>query len=311
MLISILIKEIHADQPIIFFTADHLIEKIGKFNKLLNKNKKNLTKSNIFIFGIKPDTPSKEFGYLITKKNNKNLNKVTRFYEKPNYLKAKNIVKKGGYWNSGMFFMRKDSIINNFKKYNRKMYKNCLSTVNQSKLKNNVYYLNKKNFIKITAKSFDYTILEKAKDINAIKLDIPWFDLGSWKEILSMFNRKKIKYFNKKNIYIRPWGKYVNLYLGKNFLIKELSINSNGILSLQKHFHRSEHWLVTSGKPKITLKNKFIYKKPNETVFIPKGTIHRIQNPNKKIVKIMEAQLGSILKETDIVRYEDFYGRVN
>ena len=196
-------------------------------------------------------------------------------------------------------------------KYQNSTYKSCLKAVLKSKYRNNVYYLNKKNFIKITAKSFDYTILEKAKDINAIKLDIPWFDLGSWKEILSMFNRKKIKYFNKKNIYIRPWGKYVNLYLGKNFLIKELSINSNGILSLQKHFHRSEHWLVTSGKPKITLKNKFIYKKPNETVFIPKGTIHRIQNPNKKIVKIMEAQLGSILKETDIVRYEDFYGRVN
>ena len=63
--------------------------------------------------------------------------------------------------------------------------------------------------------------------------------------------------------------------------------------------------MVTQGKPKITLKKKFFSKKPNETIFIPKGAIHRIQNPNKKIVKIMEAQLGSILRETDIVRYED------
>ena len=69
--------------------------------------------------------------------------------------------------------------------------------------------------------------------------------------------------------------------------------------------------MVTQGVPKITLNKKSFSKKPNETIFIPKGAIHRIQNPNKKIVKIMEAQLGLILKETDIVRYEDIYGRVN
>ena len=80
---------------------------------------------------------------------------------------------------------------------------------------------------------------------------------------------------------------------------------------MQKHFHRSEHWVVTKGKPKITLNKRFFSVNPNETIFIPKGAVHRIQNPNKKIVKIMEAQLGLILKETDIVRYEDIYGRVN
>ena len=60
-----------------------------------------------------------------------------------------------------------------------------------------------------------------------------------------------------------------------------------------------------------SLNKKYFLKKPNDTVFIPKGAIHRIQNPNKKKVKIMEVQLGSILKETDIVRYEDIYGRAN
>ena len=80
--------------------------------------------------------------------------------------------------------------------------------------------------------------------------------------------------------------------------------------AMVKHHHRSEHWLVTQGNPKITLnKDKFI-KKPNEHVFIPLQAIHRIQNPGKKPVKIMEAQIGSILKETDIVRYQDIYGRI-
>jgi mannose-1-phosphate guanylyltransferase/mannose-6-phosphate isomerase len=101
------------------------------------------------------------------------------------------------------------------------------------------------------------------------------------------------------------------LFIGKNFLIKELYIKSKGILSLQKHFHRSEHWLVTQGTPKITLNKKIFMKNINENIFIPSGAIHRIENPNKRPVKIIEAQLGSILKETDIIRYQDVYGRVN
>ena len=80
---------------------------------------------------------------------------------------------------------------------------------------------------------------------------------------------------------------------------------------MQKHFHRSEHWVVIKGIPKITLNKKLFVKKPYETIFIPKGAIHRIQNLNKMPVKIMEAQLGYILKETDIVRLEDAYGRIN
>ncbi len=210
-----------------------------------------------------------------------------------------------------MFFLRKDSIINNFKTYQPIIYKNCLNSVNKAKLKNNVYYLDKKSFIKVTAKSFDYAILEKVKEINAIKLDIPWSDLGSWKEILKMYDKNKNKYIKKKNIYYRPWGKYTNLFEGKNFLIKELFVKPKGILSLQKHHHRAEHWLVTNGKPLITLNIDKFKMSPNEHIFIPLESIHRIQNPGKEPVKIIEAQVGSILKETDIVRYEDVYGRVN
>ena len=72
-----------------------------------------------------------------------------------------------------------------------------------------------------------------------------------------MYNRNKAKYFKKQNTFYRPWGRYTNLYYGKNFLIKELFVKPKGILSLQKHFHISEHWVVTQGKPKITLNNKF------------------------------------------------------
>tara|TARA_B100000902_G_scaffold387587_1_gene431934 strand:+ start:37 stop:1239 length:1203 start_codon:yes stop_codon:yes gene_type:complete len=308
ILSTALIKDIPNEQPLLFLAADHLIEKVSLFNKAIKKNQKNLTQNNIFIFGIKPTMPSSEFGYFLTK-NIKGKNKVSKFVEKPKIAKAKKIISKKGYWNSGMFYIRKDSIINNFKKNQPNIYRSCYQAVNKAKYKNNIYYLNKRAFTKTTAKSFDIAILEKTKDINAIKLNIPWSDLGSWKEICKMYEKNKRQYYKKKNVFYRPWGSYVNLFNGKEFLIKELFVKSKGILSLQKHHHRAEHWVVTQGKPKITLNNKSFTMKPDETIFIPLGSVHRIENPYKKSVKIIEVQLGSILKETDIVRYQDVYGR--
>ena len=311
ILSSVLLEEVIFDQPMIFFPADHLIENTNQFNKSINLNKKYLSEDNIFIFGIKPNSPSSEYGYFLTEKISKNINKVVKFIEKPNTSYAKKIIKKKGCWNSGILLARKDSIINNFKKYQSKTLKLCIDAVHKSKISNNVYYLEKKSFKKIHAESFDYAILEKSKNINGIKLNIPWSDLGSWKEIANIFNKNKSKYYKKTNVFYRPWGKYTNLYSGKGFLVKELVVNSKSSISLQKHKHRSEHWTITSGKPRITINKKKFFKNINETAFIPRGSIHRIENIFKTPVKIMEVQTGTILKETDIIRYKDIYGRVN
>ena len=309
ILSSALIKDVPNKQPMMFFSSDHLIEKPNILKNALKFNLNKLSNKNIFIFGIKPNNPSSEYGYFLTKKKNKN-NIVNKFVEKPNIKIAKKIIKKKECWNSGMFFLRKDSVVYNFKKYQKKIFKNCFNSFLNGKYKRNIYYLNNFYFSKIPAKSFDYAILEKTKEINAIRLNMPWSDLGSWKEICKMYDKNKKRYYKKKNIFHRPWGKYINLFKGKDFLIKEIYVKPKGILSLQKHFHRSEHWYITQGKPKITLNKKFFIKKPNETVYIPLGAVHRIENPYKKEVKIIEAQIGSILKETDIVRFEDIYGRV-
>ena len=135
ILSTALIKDIPNEQPLMFLAADHLIEKVGLFNKAIKKNQKKLTHNNIFIFGIKPTMPSSEFGYFLTKNN-----KVSRFVEKPKEAKAKQIISKKGFWNSGMFYLRKDSIINNFKKYQPNIYRNCNKAVTKAKYKSNVYY---------------------------------------------------------------------------------------------------------------------------------------------------------------------------
>ena len=311
ILSSALLEEVIFDQPMIFLPADHLIENTNQFNKSIYLNKKCLSENNIFIFGIKPNLPSSQYGYFLTKKTSKDINKVVKFIEKPITSNAKKIIKKKGCWNSGILFARKDSIINNFKKYQSRTLKLCIDAVHKSKVYNNVYYLDKKSFKKVHDESFDYAILEKSMDINAIKLNIPWSDLGSWNEISNIYKKNKSKYFKKNNVFYRPWGKFTNLFYGKGFLVKELVINSNSSISLQKHKHRSEHWTVTSGKAEITINKRKFLKNVNETAFIPQGAIHRIENLFTKPVKIMEVQTGTILKETDIIRYKDIYGRVN
>ena len=311
ILSSTLLKEIDFNQPIIFFPSDHLLEKTNRFIIEIKKNRKNLNNDNIFLFGVKPSSPSSQYGYLLTKKTSNKLNKVIHFVEKPRIAKAKKIIRQNGLWNSGMFLAKKISIINNFRNHDPQTLKLCLNSVIKSKIFKNIYHLNKDSFAKVKNISFDYAILEKSENINAIKLDLPWSDLGSWKEITNIFKKNKKKYFKKKNIFYRPWGRYTNLFYGKGFLIKELVVNSKSSISLQKHRHRSEYWTVESGKPKITINKFFFFKNPDESIFVPRGSIHRIENIFKKPVKIMEVQIGSILKETDIIRYKDVYGRVN
>tara|TARA_B110000116_G_C16773369_1_gene554454 strand:- start:1411 stop:2055 length:645 start_codon:yes stop_codon:yes gene_type:complete len=213
--------------------------------------------------------------------------------------------------NSGMFYARKDSLIYNFKKHQSNMFKLCSESVEKSIKKKNTYYLKKKSFKRIKEISFDYAILENAKFINGIKLNLTLTDLGNWKEVWKFYKKNNTKNQIRKNTFYRPWGNYINLYQGKNFLLKELVINSKSSISLQKHKHRSERWTIISGKPKITINKKKFISKEGNSILIPRGAVHRIENLYKKPVIIAEVQMGSILKETDIIRYKDIYGRIN
>ncbi len=310
ILSSILVKDIPMEQPVMFFPADHMMENFKIFVKKVMYKIRFLNDKNIFLFGIKPNHPSSQYGYLITKKNKNNIHQVSQFIEKPNKYRANKLIKKKAYWNSGIFLARKKSILKNFRTHSKNIYEKCIESAYKGIYKNKTLFLNKKIYNKINPSSFDISILEKSNEVMAITLSIPWSDLGSWSEITKIFHKNKNKYFNRKNVYLKPWGKYVNLFRGKNFLVKELQINSKSSISLQKHFHRSEYWTVTQGKPKITINKKISYKNRGESVFINSGDIHRIENKFKVPVKIMEVQTGLILQENDIVRYKDIYGRI-
>ena len=112
----------------------------------------------------------------------------------------------------------------------------------------------------------------------------------------------------KKN---RPWGSYEIIGQGNNYQVKQLIVRPGGKLSLQRHHKRAEHWVVVSGKAKVTRGRQTFILKENESTFIPLGEVHRLENPYKKALVIIEVQSGKYLGEDDIERLEDLYGRDN
>ncbi len=107
----------------------------------------------------------------------------------------------------------------------------------------------------------------------------------------------------------RPWGSYDSIDFGDRFQVKRLTIKPGAQLSLQLHHHRAEHWIVVAGTARITCGEKEFLLQENESTFIPLGVKHRIENPGKVPLHIIEVQSGSYLGEDDIVRFEDRYGR--
>ena len=107
----------------------------------------------------------------------------------------------------------------------------------------------------------------------------------------------------------RPWGSYDSVDTGTRFQVKRIIVKPGAALSLQMHYHRAEHWIVVSGTAKVTKGEETLLLSENESTYIPLGTIHRLENPGRVELEMIEVQSGSYLGEDDIVRFEDVYGR--
>ena len=107
----------------------------------------------------------------------------------------------------------------------------------------------------------------------------------------------------------RPWGWFESLSVGNRFQVKRIYVKPGAALSLQSHHHRSEHWIVVEGTAKVTVDEKIKLISEGESIYIPLGAVHRMENPGKLPMILIEVQTGSYLGEDDIIRYEDIYKR--
>ncbi|MGX5735219.1 mannose-1-phosphate guanylyltransferase/mannose-6-phosphate isomerase [Bosea thiooxidans] len=108
----------------------------------------------------------------------------------------------------------------------------------------------------------------------------------------------------------RPWGKYLSIDMGTRHQVKRITVKPGGVLSLQKHYHRAEHWVVVRGTAEVTRNDETIVVHENESIYLPIGCVHRMANPGKIPLELIEVQVGSYLGEDDIIRIQDIYKRV-
>ncbi len=129
------------------------------------------------------------------------------------------------------------------------------------------------------------------------------------KQIVSILNKNKSQLTEIHNQAFRPWGNYTILQESKNYKLKSIVVKPKHRLSLQKHYHRNEHWIVVSGSAIVQIEDKEIFLRPNEYTYIPMGKAHRLTNPGTIDLVMIEVQVGEYLGEDDIVRLEDDYLR--
>ena len=167
-------------------------------------------------------------------------------------------------------------------------------------------YLKSENRLLVTIGLKDIVLVETSDAILAAKKS----ELEKIKIVLSKLNNKGFKEITTHRKIYRPWGSYTSLIENQKWLVKSIEVNPESKLSLQMHHHRAEHWIVVKGTAKVEIDNKSFVLTENQSTFIPVGAKHRLSNPGKILLTIIEIQSGDYIGEDDIVRFEDVYGRV-
>ncbi|BBB33412.1 mannose-1-phosphate guanylyltransferase [Thermotomaculum hydrothermale] len=359
--------------------SDHLITDNENYKKDFEASIKYLSDNKILTFGIKPDSPNTDYGYIETGETlEKNIYQTVKFHEKPEKETALAYLKKGNFlWNSGIFAFKIKSYLNELEKFEPEMYKACEETFLDSKMNGNLIRFKRELMEKIPANSIDYAVMEKTDRGITRLASFDWSDVGSFDSLYTIHEKDQnnntvykpenlinidsknnliitskgrsmvtidindlivvdtkdavlisnkgssskvkeaVKILKEKNSEIveshittfRPWGSFTVLASNKRYKVKKIYVKPHRRLSLQLHKHRSEHWVVVTGQAKVTIGNAVMLIKENESVYVPIGEKHRLENPTDKDLEIIEIQVGFPLTEDDIVRIEDDYKR--
>ena len=166
-------------------------------------------------------------------------------------------------------------------------------------------YLRSENRL-IVGVGFTNLIIVETKDAILI---IDKKSTSEMKTIVKELQKKNFAEAISNRKVFRPWGNYSSIEEGLNWQVKKLELKPKGKLSLQVHKYRSEHWVVVSGRARVEIDNKIFHLDKNEGIYVPLGAKHRLSNPEKEPLVLIEVQIGSYLGEDDIIRFDDLYGR--
>lgn len=372
--ITLALLSIEEDCSVLVLPADHKFADDDILEKSIDDAHKSI-KENIVIFGIKPTSPSSEYGYIKVRNSEDGI-EFDSFIEKPTIKVAKQYLSSNEYfWNSGMIFSDKSFLLQKISEHSPDVFNHCSSVSDDLNKTSNSRVILLKDMEKCPSISIDYAVLEKTKQLKFFEIESKWSDMGSWNSFYSegtkdehgnvqignifvkdttnsliISENKIVSAIGLENIVIiesnegllvssieklhqlkfvkeliekidpdkniiglsnfRPWGNYVSIFKGTNFQLKLINVNPKSKLSVQSHKKRSEHWIVIKGKASVEIDGKEQSLNENDHCFIPRKSIHSLENKYEESLQILELQYGEYLGEDDIIRYSDIYGRV-
>jgi mannose-1-phosphate guanylyltransferase/mannose-6-phosphate isomerase len=363
------------DDLVLALAADHLVTDNAAFVAACRLAAKAAADGYIVTFGIRPDRPATEYGYIKTGGGlGEGVFAVDRFVEKPDETKAADYIAQDYHWNSGNFIFRASVLLDEYSSFETATVEAAHAAVAQAGADLGFVMLSPEAFGQAHANSIDYAVMERTKRAAVVPVTYRWSDVGSWQAVWELSakdgegnsaqgsavfvdarnsyassEKAMVALFGVEDIVVvasedavliadrknttgmknlvqrlkavapavtedhlrvhRPWGNYQSLDSGARYQVKRIVVKRGGKLSLQFHNHRAEHWIVVRGTAKITLGDEVKTLHENESIYIPIGTPHRLENPGKIDLELIEVQTGSYLGEDDIVRIEDVYRR--
>ena len=310
LLASLLAHKEKKEDKFIVMPSDHYISNNKSFYKSCKKSLEG-HKGTLNLFGISPEYPTSEYGYIRFNEDN---SKKIEFIEKPTPQKARELINNTNvYWNSGIFIFEKDWFVNQSKNLDPIFFNKIKASVKEGKKEKNLFYPESISFSSLKQDSFDHGFVEKCKDISMTKLDAGWSDLGSWVSLMALESNQSHSFYGDElsSRIERPWGFYQILMETDSSKVKLIRVMSHQKLSLQKHKYRSEKWFVVQGRAKVTRENEKFTLELGDSISIEKKQVHSLENIESFPLEIIEIQTGDYLGEDDIVRLEDIYGRAD
>jgi len=364
------------DNPtVVALAADHVVSDPGAFGKICNLAGEAALEDQIVMFGVHPTRPATEYGYIRPGAALRpGLFTIERFVEKPDAETAARYLVEGYLWNSGNFVFRAAFLLEEYRRFEPDSAAAVMAAVEASGADLGFVTLDPEAFGRATAKSIDYSLMERTAHAVVMPASYGWSDVGSWQAVWELSERdaagnaakgaavfvdtrgsyvasekQLVALLGVDNVVVvttddavlvvrrddgdglrrvvsklkevapaltedhlkvhRPWGSYQSLDLGERYQVKRIVVKQGGRLSLQMHHHRAEHWVVVRGTARVTIGEAVKVLHENESIYVPSGSMHRLENPGKIDLELIEVQTGSYLGEDDIVRIEDDYHR--
>ena len=364
-----------AEAVVLALAADHVVNDTAAFVAACRQGLLVTDAGNIVTFGVKPERPATEYGYISPGKVIAgDVHLVAAFVEKPDLPTAASYIDAGYLWNSGNFMFRAAMLMDEYSRIDADSVQAIVEAVAGAGRDLGFITLDADSFGRAKSISIDYAVMEKTSHAAVVPVACGWSDVGSWHAVWELSDKDAqgnaaqgtAVFEDSRNCNVatdgavvalegvddlvvvatqdavlvsrqkdpnglkrlvaklkiaapkvtedhlkvhRPWGSYQSIDNGERHQVKRIVVKPGGRLSLQMHHHRSEHWIVVRGTAKVTANDLVKTVHENKSIYIPIGATHRLENPGKIPLELIEVQTGSYLGEDDIVRIADDYSR--